>query len=116
VKIDICDDRVLVVDKRTYLELPSPVEKDYEYVITLSNEAADMSFYEEMSGMGVKRYATHTEKFQFPADFTMTSRVMTMFVERFLFAWEQDKVDIRKAVKFAVKETASYVSQMPSVV
>jgi len=106
----ICDGRVLFVDRKTYLERMIAVEKDYEYVLVLDDVGANLSFYEEMHSNGNNRYATHTELFRYPgkAEFPPTAYLQSSFLTFFEEAYSLDRVDIRKAVRFAVNETASY--------
>jgi hypothetical protein len=101
----ICEGKALLVDVATYLQLPIPAEKDYEYVISLHDEGADISFYEEL---GPTKYVVHTESFKFGQEIPMTAHMQMTFLSFFEEAYWHDKVDIRKAVRVAVNETMTY--------
>lgn len=101
----LCEGRVLLVDKAAYIALPGPIEKDYEYVIALHDAGAEVSFHEELSPTS---YVTHVETFSFKSKLPMTAHLQTSFLSFFEEAYWLDKVDIRKAVRFAVQETESY--------
>jgi hypothetical protein len=111
--VNIIKDKILIVDILTYLGMRPPVEKDYDYVISLSEYGADVSFYEEMYVPRTRqhKYAVHTESFKFSIEIPMTSHMHTAFFTFFEEAYAKDPVDVRKAVRHAVSELQMYYAK-----
>lgn len=93
------NDDILIVDEQTAGRMMQPFEHRFKYCIVLGAQGAEIRQFERLE-MGNSKYAIHREKVpgvaQAPLDFKQ-------FVEVFERQYNIDKVDVRKAVRMAIK-------------
>jgi hypothetical protein len=96
-------DRVLIIDNKSAGKLPQPFEQDYKFVVVLDTKGLEIRQYEQLE-MGRTKYAIHRERMV--ADFEVpevSQATENKFISSFMRVWVKDKLDVRKAAKFALK-------------
>ena len=97
--ITLGDNDVLLIGWQEAGRLPQPFEhQHHENVVVFPNKVEHRQF--ELLELGMTRYAIHTESFQAPTGSEIDPE---RFLEAFKRAYELDPVDIRKAIRWALK-------------
>lgn len=90
---------VLVIDWEVAGRGPQPFEHEYDHNVVVFPDHVEYRQFEQL-GLGMSKYAIHTENFPGPIGQKIeTQRFLRAFVE----ARKLDPVDIRKAIRWALK-------------
>lgn len=101
---------VLVIDWYDAGMLPQPFEHEYENNVVVFPDRVELRQFQQL-GLGMTKYVIHTEKFDGAPGQKIDTKA---FLRAFVKAREFDPVDIRKAIRWALK--GSYTIASPSVV
>lgn len=91
---------VMLIDMMSAGMMSPGFERTHKFVVVVSLNGVEIRQYEQLE-MGHSKYAIHTERVAAP------SIAFHDFCKVFKRQWEADPLDIRKAVKMAIKSSNS---------
>lgn len=101
---------VLVIDWKDAGLLKQPFEHEHEHNVVVFPDRVELRQFQQL-GLGMSKYVIHTERFDgAPGQKVDTKQFLLAFVR----ARDIDPIDIRKAIRWALK--GSYTISPPSVV
>jgi hypothetical protein len=101
---------VLVIDWKDAAMLKQPFEHEHEYNVVVFPTKVELRQLQQLE-LGMTKYIIHTERFEgMPGENIDTKQFLLAFVR----ARDIDPIDIRKAIRWALK--GSYTISPPSVV
>lgn len=102
-------DGILLIDRETAGALPQPFEQDYKLVVVVDEAGADIRQYEAFKP---GRYAIHHERMDTGEHVPVHApHFESAFVRSFEYVRKADPLDLRAAVKYALKAGVMYSRQ-----